>query len=204
MTVVQIAPAVWISVTDRGHAGNSEHPADLAAARNLPHWRRTEHLAARSLLRDLLRRVAAEAAEAVLATEPGGRPYLTGHADLGISVSHDSRLVAAAVARGRSVGVDVQEAINPVHPRTARRVLGPHAPAVLAMADSGGYELAAVWSAQEACVKAAGTGLAGRPWTVPVPPYQSSGRWRDYRWVTLRRLPAPVSAAFTESTRSSR
>jgi 4'-phosphopantetheinyl transferase len=176
MRVREAAPGVWMALE----------------------WTRgTQHEAARELLRRLLRRVARTAAAAPIAAEPAGRPYLPDHPGLGISVSHDGPLVAAAVAVDRQVGVDVQNPPGDVHARTARRILGRHAPGVLAASDGGRYELAAVWSAQEACVKAAGTGLAGRPWAIPVDPYHPAGRWRGYRWITLRRDPAPISVAFS-------
>jgi 4'-phosphopantetheinyl transferase len=198
LRIIEVAHQVWFAVG----TGSASHPADLAAAEGLTAGRRAERLAARSLLRQLLRHVAAAAVDAEIEADPGGRPRLLGHPGVGISLSHDGDLAAAAVAISRRVGVDLQQLVNPIHERTARRILGPHASSVLSAPDAGAYELAAVWSAQEACVKAAGIGLAGRPWSIPVAPQQTEGRWENYRWVTMRERPAPISVAYFESQRS--
>jgi 4'-phosphopantetheinyl transferase len=58
-------------------------------------------------------------------------------------------------------------------------------------------EFAWIWTAQEACVKATGQGLAGRPWTVPVEVGQRAGTWHGVRWLSLRdRFGTPVSCAY--------
>ena len=58
-------------------------------------------------------------------------------------------------------------------------------------------EFAWVWTVQEACVKAAGTGFAGRPWSIDVPARAAHGRWGRYRWRSLRGVsPVPFSCAF--------
>ena len=54
---------------------------------------------------------------------------------------------------------------------------------------------AGIWTVQEACVKAAGSGLAGRPWRIPVEVAQLHGRWRGYRWVSLAGFGVPVGLA---------
>ncbi|MEW2376557.1 4'-phosphopantetheinyl transferase superfamily protein [Micromonospora sp. NPDC047812] len=57
-------------------------------------------------------------------------------------------------------------------------------------------EFAWIWTVQEACVKATGAGLGGRPWAIPVPSGRRTGRWADLRWVSLRghsRVPASVA-----------
>jgi 4'-phosphopantetheinyl transferase len=62
-----------------------------------------------------------------------------------------------------------------------------------------------VWSVQEACVKATGSGLSGRPWSIDVPPGRGRGRWRAYRWVSFRGQSAvPLSCAFLDPTASDR
>jgi 4'-phosphopantetheinyl transferase len=58
-------------------------------------------------------------------------------------------------------------------------------------------ELAWVWSVQEACVKAEGTGIGGKPWTIDVPVRPRDGRARALNWVALRgQTDVPVSCAF--------
>ena len=62
-------------------------------------------------------------------------------------------------------------------------------------------EFAWVWTVQEACVKAEGTGLAGRPWRIEVPPRPRTGQWGGYRWIPLRgSTDTPLSCAFWERT----
>jgi 4'-phosphopantetheinyl transferase len=57
-------------------------------------------------------------------------------------------------------------------------------------------EFAWIWTVQEACVKAAGTGLAGRPWSIPVGLGQREGHWLGHRWLSLRDDSAvPLSVA---------
>ncbi|NBH07026.1 4'-phosphopantetheinyl transferase superfamily protein, partial [Amycolatopsis sp. SID8362] len=72
------------------------------------------------------------------------------------------------------------------------------APAVTALPRARrAREFAWVWTVQEACVKAAGTGLGGRPWSIDVRPGALSGRWGGFTWLSLRtRSPVPLSCAF--------
>jgi 4'-phosphopantetheinyl transferase len=158
-----------------------------------------ERLAARALLRRLLAEVVdAEAAAAPLAADERGKPFLAGREDVAVSLSHSDGWVAAAVRPGGgAVGVDVQASI----PRgellmrrccrpTTRRRLARRSPQQRAL------ELAWIWSVQEACVKAQGTGIAGLPWTIPVQVEQRRGRWQDVSWVALRdELPVAWSCA---------
>lgn len=81
---------------------------DRAAAARLPPWRGEEYAAARTLLRALLREVGEDLEGGPVAADPRGRPYLPDRPDLGVSLSHSSGWVAAAVGRDRDVGVDVQ------------------------------------------------------------------------------------------------
>ncbi|MFD0312749.1 4'-phosphopantetheinyl transferase family protein [Streptomyces flavalbus] len=198
--IVEVAPGVWVAQGSRDRWRRAEpHPDDLARAAALPQWRAAEFLAGRALLRHLLRATVPElAGEPVVAGERG-RPLLAGAPGTGVSVSHDGDAVAAAVAPRRRVGVDVQ--LPPARPSDAllRRCLGAHADAVLTLPEARrAAELAWVWTAQESCVKAAGTGLSDRPWTIDVPPGARRGRWRDYAWTSLRTLSrTPLSCAFS-------
>ncbi|KOX11598.1 hypothetical protein ADL04_00140 [Streptomyces sp. NRRL B-3648] len=175
-------------------------PADRAAADGLPPARAAERLAGRAALRELLRLARPELADAPVVTDPRGKPWLAGHPEAGISVSHDAGTVAAALALHGPVGVDVQHAPRSAAPGMVRRCLGRHAPALDRLRPAQrARELAWVWSAQEACVKAAGSGLAGRPWTIDVPARRTRGRWREYRWVSFRgQSDTPLSCAFLD------
>jgi 4'-phosphopantetheinyl transferase len=169
-----------------------------AAARRTPHGR-DERAAARTLLRRLLAEVVdAEAAAAPLAADPRGKPYLAGREDVAVSLSHSDGWVAAAVRPGGgAVGVDVQAAI-PRGERLARRCCRPTTRRRLARLSPArrALELAWIWSVQEACVKAEGTGIAGLPWTIPVQVEQRRGRWKGLSWVALRgELPVAWSCA---------
>ncbi|EOD65290.1 4'-phosphopantetheinyl transferase family protein, partial [Amycolatopsis vancoresmycina] len=153
----------------------------------------------RHLLRRLLRRVRPELAALPIRTDPAGKPRLAGPPDLpGITVSHDGDRIAAAVCAHGDVGVDVQLPPAQLADSTVRRCLGRHAPVLAALPRAWrAREFAWVWTVQEACVKADGTGLAGRPWAIDVPPGAVSGRWGGFTWLSLRaRSPVPLSCAF--------
>ncbi|HWG98294.1 MAG TPA: 4'-phosphopantetheinyl transferase superfamily protein [Pilimelia sp.] len=199
---LRVAPGVWVVASP---AGAARHPvaarttaADRADARGRPGWRAAEILLGRGLLRGLLDLVVPDAADAPVVHTPAGRPELAGWPRLGVSVSHDRGTVAAAVAVGRRVGVDVQHPVPDIRHRTLARCLRDHAASLTALPPRHrDLEFAWVWSAQEACVKAEGSGLAGRPWTVDVRPLHRRGRWRGYRWRSLRdQSPVPLSCAY--------
>ncbi|RKN77518.1 4'-phosphopantetheinyl transferase superfamily protein [Streptomyces klenkii] len=196
----QVTPGVWIAQDERDRWIPADpHPHDRAAAANLPRWRVTEFLAARALLRHLLRAVLPEQADAPVHAGEHGRPVLAGHPDTGISISHDGASIAVAVAPHRRVGVDVQQPADSAPDTLLRRCLGKHARTVSTLPErQRALELAWVWTVQEACVKAAGTGLSGRPWTIDVPPGRPRGQWDAYEWISLReRSRTPLSCAFS-------
>jgi 4'-phosphopantetheinyl transferase len=181
--------------------------ADLVAAETQPGWRRAEFLAGRHLLRRLLRCVRPELAVLPIRTDPAGKPRLAGADDLpGITISHDGGRIVAAVCAHGDVGVDVQLPPARLADSTVRRCLGRHAPVVAALPRAWrAREFAWVWTVQEACVKAAGTGLAGRPWAIDVPPGAVSGRWGRFTWLSLRhRSPVPLSCAYADPPRPRR
>jgi 4'-phosphopantetheinyl transferase len=155
-----------------------------------------ESAAARSLLRHLLIEVAEDTP---VAKRPSGQPFLPERPDLGVSLSHSGDWVAAAVgpaAVGLGVGVDVQVP-EPVPAGLLRRCCSPATRAVLARMPGRDREFAWIWTAQEACVKATGQGLAGLPWLIPVEAGQRMGTWRGIRWLSLRdSFPVPVSCAY--------
>ncbi|MEU8044759.1 4'-phosphopantetheinyl transferase superfamily protein [Micromonospora echinofusca] len=173
-------------------------PSDLATVGDLPAGPRAERLAARALLRLLLAAELGRTAGATpIAAHDGGQPHLPEWPEVSVSLSHDAGTVAAALGRGIPVGVDVQVPV-PAPPALLRRCC---APAVRAALDrlpepARDREFAWIWTVQEACVKATGAGLAGRPWAIAVPTGRRTGRWADLRWVSLRghsRVPASVA-----------
>ncbi|MEV6828464.1 4'-phosphopantetheinyl transferase superfamily protein [Amycolatopsis sp. NPDC051102] len=200
----EIAPGVWVvSATRTDLAGSPAILTDLADAGSRPAWRRAEFLAGRHLLRRLLRRVRPDLADLPIRTDPAGKPRLApgGEEDLalpGITISHDGDQLAAAVCAHGDIGVDVQLPPARLADSTVRRCLGAHAPVVAALPRARrAREFAWVWTVQEACVKADGTGLAGRPWAIDVPPGAVSGRWGRFTWLSLRtRSSVPLSCAF--------
>ncbi|WP_432125545.1 4'-phosphopantetheinyl transferase family protein [Streptomyces sp. bgisy082] len=177
--------------------------ADRATAAGLPPWRAAEHLASRTLLRYLLRETGEDtegAGDGPLAALPGGRPYLPGRPGPGVSLSHSSGWVAAAVGRGRDVGVDVQVPA-PVGDRLLRLCCAPgDAEALAALPEEARRSgFARIFAVQEACVKAVGEGFSGRPWTVPVALGARTGTWNGVRWSAPRDDgdAAPVACAWT-------
>jgi 4'-phosphopantetheinyl transferase len=162
--------------------------------------RSTEYLAVRTLLRCLLAQVVAEAADLPIAGRGAGQPHLVSRPDLGISLAHSKGQLAVAVGIRRVVGVDT-EAPTPVSRSMLRRCCTASALTVLDLLPPArqALEFAWLWSTQEACVKAAGTGLAGRPWEIPVEPGQRVGRWRQFRWKALRdQFTIPVACAYDD------
>ncbi|GAA1287551.1 4'-phosphopantetheinyl transferase family protein [Saccharothrix xinjiangensis] len=197
---VQVHEDVWVRVAE-GSTG-PPHPADARAAVGMPPWRAREFLAGRGVLRDLLAAVAPWARDAEVAATATGKPVLAGVPGVGVSVSHDGGAVAAAVALRRAVGVDLQRPPAELPAGVVRRCLRERAAELDRLPEAErAVELARVWTVQEACVKAEGTGLAGRPWAIDVPARPVSGRWRRFGWVALRdAVDVPLSCAFEEWT----
>ncbi|MEV7340272.1 4'-phosphopantetheinyl transferase superfamily protein [Streptomyces sp. NPDC093544] len=173
---------------------------DQAAAAELPPWRAVEHAASRTLLRALLREIGEDLQGGLVAARRSGRPYLPDRPDLGVSLSHSSGWVAAAVGRNHDVGVDVQTPSR-VSDRMLRFCCTPEDVEALTVMpeDRRRREFAWIFTAKEACVKAVGAGLSRRPWSVPVAIGQQTGDWERVRWCApRRRQPIPVSCAWTE------
>ncbi|GII66301.1 hypothetical protein Skr01_63860 [Sphaerisporangium krabiense] len=202
--LVVVRPGVWVACAviglepGGGPAGGTRfHTADdLRQAGGMHARRRREFLAGRALLRLLLGAAAPAVRHAEVRAGPRGRPMLAGHPWVGVSVSHDQGLVAAAVAPHRRVGVDVQRPAT-ASSRMVGRIFGRHAGLVreLPAADQEAA-VAWAWTAQEACAKADGRGLAARPWRIEVPPEAETGAWGPYRWTSLRAVSAiPLSYA---------
>ncbi|MGW1591921.1 4'-phosphopantetheinyl transferase family protein [Streptomyces sp. NPDC002386] len=194
---VTVAMARTDAVLAAPEAVGRLRPEEYRSAATMAAWRGREHLAGRALLRLLLAEVADEEhARAAVVPEPAGRPRLPHSPDTGVSISHSGLYAAAAVGAGLDVGVDIQVA-RPPSPAMVRRCCAPSTAARLAsMApDRAARDFARVWTVQEACVKAHGTGLSGAPWRVRADPDGQNGTWEALHW----RRP-PRSAAVCAET----
>ena len=201
MSVIEVAPGVW-AMAHSGPGLRSAQAGDVAAAAGMPGWRAEEFLAGRALLRRLLAAVLPRAATAAVVPGPSGKPVLAGWERVGVNVTHDDGHYAACAAVGRAVGIDVQSPPARLDDALLQRcVRPPHAGEVASLdAPDRAREFAWIWTVQEACVKAAGTGLSGRPWTIDVPPGSRTGTWRGFTWRSLRELSdTPLSCAWKES-----
>lgn len=200
MKRVEVAPGVHVALDD-GMVGRAPEPADVVAAQAFPAWRASEYVLARTVLRALVAEVLDErTARGPLSALPGGRPVLTERPDLSVSVSHDGDRVAVALGVGAEVGVDVQRPL-PASKGLLRKCCTPTARESLrALPDARrDHEFAWLWTVQEACVKAQGTGMAGAPWRIPVEVGQRAGTWNEHHWLSLRgRVEVPVSCAYRE------
>ncbi|GAB7046423.1 hypothetical protein JCM9534A_15490 [Catenuloplanes indicus JCM 9534] len=186
----------YAAIVDTAPAHSVDHP-DVAG---LPAWRALERLAGRALLRRLLAVVEPAVAGVALVAAANGKPALAGHPGIGVNISHDDGTVAACVGLGRAVGVDVQSPPAEAGDGLVRRCAPTHAARLRALEPAArASALAWIWTVQEACVKATGAGLAGRPWAVEVPLDAHGGRWRHLRWHRLPDLSdTPLSCAWTE------
>ncbi len=195
---IEVADRLWVATATEEGTAPSTHRDDLRRAQRMPGWRAREFLTGRALLRELLATVRPALAGADVVADRRGKPWLRGHPGIGISVSHSDGALAAGVAVGGALGVDLQRPGARVGASFARRLLGEHAEWIAALPPArAAEEVTWVWTVQEACVKATGAGFADRPWTIDVPPGARSGRWRDYRWMALRdHSTTPLSCAF--------
>lgn len=198
--IVQAEPGVWIAYRALAGTRTPAHPADAAAAVKMAPARAREFLAGRALLRALLITVRPEAARLEVRAGINGKPALPQAPRIGISISHDGGHVAAAVASGRQIGVDLQMPPRKASDAMVRRCAARHTRQLFLLGPAArAREFAWIWSVQEACVKATGSGLAGRPWTVEVAPGSTTGQTGDIRWRALRRMtPYPLSYAWRE------
>ncbi|MFB0840133.1 4'-phosphopantetheinyl transferase superfamily protein [Arthrobacter sp. E44] len=200
-TFTEVAERVYVAlaVTDDAIDTLPVTPALLRSAVGLPKWRAKEHVAVRALLAILLRQALnVPRIDAEVRQHPSGQPYLVRRPDICISLSHSNGYVAAAVAPGRRVGVDVQVAVSPSR-RLLDRCCGEESPAIDALdSHERARRFARVWAAQEACSKVESKGLSGRPWTISVPSLEDRGEWARIRWLQLRGVDSDVavSAAF--------
>jgi 4'-phosphopantetheinyl transferase len=120
-----------------------------------PDFKRREHVVGRALLRIALAEATGSSPEELrFRYGERGRPELEHPAspDLSFNLSHCPGLVACAVARGVTVGLDVERA-------SQRRYFHPSESAWVQAGDRD-TRLAAVWVLKEAIIKALGDGLS--------------------------------------------
>lgn len=122
------------------------------------------HGAGRALLRFLAGSQAGVPPDSlVLAAAEGGKPYLVGHPDLQVNLSHSGTLVAVALTRSGPVGVDV-ERISPERAtlEIARRFFAPaEEEALIALPPERRIDaFFEIWTRKEAFIKATGEGVA--------------------------------------------
>ena len=157
-------------------------PDPAAMLRPAPSSRAAEHERGRRLVRRLASEVLG-ADDVVIAVTDRGAPYLVGH-QAGVSISHTASHTAAAIWPCGPVGVDVEQPPAVLEERLVRRCCGRWSGYVNGLPDPArAAAFARVWTAQEACVKALGLGLAGAPWRIPIDPRSSRGWWRRVFWV---------------------
>jgi 4'-phosphopantetheinyl transferase len=135
------------------------------AARLVDPKRARAWLVGRGILRTILATYTGSAAAAIqIITQPGGKPQLAGtDARVRFSVSHSGAVIAVAVAHDREVGVDLEWIDRQLDvDAVARRFLARSELSLLQA--SIGVERTDIffrlWTAKEACLKAAGLGLA--------------------------------------------
>ena len=180
--IIEIAGDVWLSARNLGCT-------PTPAVSSTEAW---------TLLTDLVSSVIPGMTGIEIVRTPSGAPEIADARQVRVSLSHDGPWVAAAVAVDRAVGVDVQVPLAGASRRLVRRCLGHYAPLVDRLPqDRRDEELAWVWTVQESCVKARGTGMSGCPWAVDVPPFRWAGRTGELTWRSLRGvLDVPLSCAY--------
>ncbi|MER7899348.1 4'-phosphopantetheinyl transferase superfamily protein [Streptomyces sp. NPDC096046] len=167
----------------------------------MPAWRAREHLAGRALARFLLSDFGVDLLTP-LSTRATGQPHVPAHPCLSVSISHSGDTVAAAVA-DHPVGIDVQVPMPPSRALLRRCCSSSAATALrrLPPAEQPRH-FAYIWTAQEACSKAAGTGIAGAPWRIRVEVGAREGHWRGLTWRHLTGTASPYPMCLAHTSRS--
>lgn len=138
--------AVWPTPADRAYAAGRKRPGTS--------------LLALAALRALLSRVTGNA-DWRITRSSFGKPALEagdGTAGPAISLSHTAGLTAVAIARGGSVGIDVEHHRQRHFDALADQALGPAERAEVAA--GGACAFYRIWTLREAMAKATGAGLA--------------------------------------------
>lgn len=92
--------------------------------------------------------------------DDAGAPFLPNHPGLHVSISHCPTAVAAAVARNRSIGIDV-ESRRRINPSLVNRVCTPDEAAAIQAATDPTMAFLRLWTRKEAVLKCRGTGIKG-------------------------------------------
>lgn len=209
-----LAPRLWLvpvgSATEARFAPLLSAEEQRRAARFRQAEDRARFTVGRGALRLLLGRCLALPPDAVAFRRgPHGRPHLACET-LDFNVAHAGRVVLCAVAREGRVGVDV-EAIRVLRERHAVVALAcdrsERAWLERLPAPERRRALFELWTAKEACLKAAGCGLSEPPAEVAVAldpdgsrlPARTSARFAGERFA-LRRLPCPPGYRATLAT----
>lgn len=156
---------LWHASLDGGSDGSLLSPEEAARAdRALTPARRARFVRSRALLRTVLAGYAgAEPAALRFGEGPEGKPFLRRPAgDLAFNLSHAGSLWVLAVARGRSVGIDVENVTRKVDLEgVAKRVFSEAEARTLAGVAVADRRRAffRCWAAREAVVKGLGTGM---------------------------------------------
>ncbi|MEV4441659.1 4'-phosphopantetheinyl transferase superfamily protein [Streptomyces sp. NPDC049577] len=127
---------------------------------------RERFAASRLLLKHVAARVLHAAPHTVeLAYHAGGRPFLRGCDQIGISLTHTEQLLMVGVTRRGWIGVDAELADRPMlRSGIERQVCTPYERTVLARVDESrrNEELVRIWTLKEAYSKAIGQGMRFR------------------------------------------
>jgi len=173
---------IWLLATDHAGGDGLAHLVSLLSqaeqarcARFLRPEDRGSYVATRAALRMVLSDSIGVAPDAIkLDQNPWGKPVLAAdHAchNLDFSVSHSGRLSAIALSRTGAVGIDIERRREVSHRhRIVEDLLGDGAAVTLAGLPPQQQDEAflRLWTATEAVVKAAGTGLAGNRNPIPL------------------------------------
>jgi len=176
---------------DRLAATLPRHERDRAA-RYAGH-RRAEFVAGRVLARQLLAaELGCATADVPMTVTPAGRPCVAGDR-LTFSVAHAAGLVAVALSRDGTVGIDLEsDSRAPAAVAWSCSPAERHWLAALPPADrrTGFVRL---WTRKEACLKAAGTGINRRLAEVHCGTGRA-GTWRDVSWREVELGPGYIAA----------
>ncbi|HTD37290.1 MAG TPA: 4'-phosphopantetheinyl transferase superfamily protein [Candidatus Limnocylindrales bacterium] len=146
---------------------------DRACAADLDEQRRRTFIAARAVLRALLREYGIEPA---LPIQQGrfGKPSIADAPQLRFSISHAGRMACVATSLAGDVGVDIERGDEPADAGVIRRFFSPSEAAALAKIPEGRRARAftEAWTRREAVLKAVGLGLGvdAEAFSVTVPP----------------------------------
>lgn len=144
----------WLDDSERTRAARYRHDADRAM-----------FLAGRAMARTLVARALAIEPGAWRSREgPHGRPEIAiDGCDVRFNLAHSANLVVCALARGRDVGVDVEDLDRPPIDRAlVRRYCSPDEAAEIESRGDAGWRdrFLTYWTLKEAYLKACGLGIS--------------------------------------------